>query len=122
MGQSDFNIGNSGSLILEGTVVKGDIFSDKNVCLKGTLTGNVHCKATFFLPAGAKVEGNVSCADLLSAGLITGDQAAGVCAAAVVLPAVEAVAETADDVAEEEAPDSAAALVVVSAVPPCAVQ
>ena len=73
MGQSDFNIGNSGSLILEGTVVKGDIFSDKNVCLKGTLTGNVHCKATFFLPAGAKVEGNVSCADLLSAGLITGD-------------------------------------------------
>ncbi|WP_418535560.1 polymer-forming cytoskeletal protein [Odoribacter laneus] len=73
MSQSDFNIGNSGSLILEGTVVKGDIFSDKNVCLKGTLTGNVHCKATFFLPAGAKVEGNVSCADLLSAGLITGD-------------------------------------------------
>ncbi len=73
MSQMDFNIGNEGSLILGETVVKGDIFAEKDVCLRGTLTGDIHCKATLFLPAGAKIEGNVYCANLFSAGLITGN-------------------------------------------------
>jgi len=64
--------GTSASLIGAGTSLKGDITSNGDIRIDGTLTGNIHCTAKVIIGANGVVEGDISGqqADIL--GKVTG--------------------------------------------------
>jgi len=57
-GQSSGNT--SASLIGAGTSMKGDITSNGDIRIDGTLTGNIHCSAKVVIGAGGVVQGDIN--------------------------------------------------------------
>ena len=53
--------GTSTSLIGAGTSMKGDITSNGDLRIDGTLTGNIHCSAKVVIGANGVVHGNLLC-------------------------------------------------------------
>jgi cytoskeletal protein CcmA (bactofilin family) len=52
--------GNSASIIAAGTTLKGDITSNGDIRIDGTLQGNIHCTAKVVIGANGSVEGDIS--------------------------------------------------------------
>jgi cytoskeletal protein CcmA (bactofilin family) len=52
--------GNSASIIAAGTTLKGDITSNGDIRIDGTLQGNIHCTAKVVIGANGTVEGDIS--------------------------------------------------------------
>jgi cytoskeletal protein CcmA (bactofilin family) len=52
--------GTSASLIGAGTTMKGDISSNGDLRIDGTLTGNIHCSAKVVIGANGVVEGDIN--------------------------------------------------------------
>src|ERR1700748_2615495 len=52
-------ISTSASLIGAGTTMKGDITSNGDLRIDGTLTGNIHCSAKVVIGANGVVEGDI---------------------------------------------------------------
>lgn len=73
MEQDSFNIESAGSLILSGSEISGNIRSERDICLKGTIVGNVQCKAQLIVNNKAVIDGDVCCDRLFIDGLITGN-------------------------------------------------
>jgi cytoskeletal protein CcmA (bactofilin family) len=48
------------SIIAKGTVLKGDITSDGDIRIDGTLQGNIHCTARVVIGANGVVEGDIN--------------------------------------------------------------
>lgn len=48
------------SLIASGTVLKGDISSNGDIRIDGTLHGNIHCTAKVVIGANGSVEGDIT--------------------------------------------------------------
>ena len=53
-------VGTSASLIGAGTSLKGDISSNGDIRIDGTLTGNIHCTAKVVIGANGVVEGDIN--------------------------------------------------------------
>lgn len=56
------SMGNSStsSVIAAGTVIKGDITSNADIRIEGTLTGNVVCSAKIIIGAAGQIDGDIS--------------------------------------------------------------
>jgi cytoskeletal protein CcmA (bactofilin family) len=52
--------GNSASIIAAGTTLKGDITSNGDIRIDGTLQGNIHCTAKVVIGANGTVEGDIA--------------------------------------------------------------
>src|SRR5688572_28030654 len=52
--------GNSASIIASGTTLKGDITSNGDIRIDGTLLGNMQCSAKVIIGANGVVEGDIS--------------------------------------------------------------
>jgi cytoskeletal protein CcmA (bactofilin family) len=48
------------SIIAAGTTLKGDISSNGDIRIDGTLQGNIHCTAKVVIGAGGVIEGDIS--------------------------------------------------------------
>jgi len=59
-GQAETAAGSSASLIGAGTSLKGDITSNGDLRIDGTLIGNIHCSAKVIIGANGVVEGDVN--------------------------------------------------------------
>ena len=68
----EVSAGNSASLIGAGTAMKGDITSNGDLRIDGTLVGNIHCSAKVVIGAGGVVQGDINgqLADIM--GKVTG--------------------------------------------------
>ncbi len=64
--------GNSASLIGAGTSLKGDITSNGDLRIDGTLVGNIHCAAKVIIGSNGVVEGDVSGQQADIMGKVTG--------------------------------------------------
>ncbi|HTQ66589.1 MAG TPA: polymer-forming cytoskeletal protein [Puia sp.] len=64
--------GSSTSLIGAGTSMKGDITSNGDIRIDGTLTGNIHCTAKVVIGANGVVEGDISGQQADIMGKVTG--------------------------------------------------
>jgi cytoskeletal protein CcmA (bactofilin family) len=60
MQQEKSNGGNGTTLIGAGTTVKGDIHSNSDLRVDGTIIGNVHSSSKVIIGANGVVEGNIS--------------------------------------------------------------
>ena len=58
--QQDKISGNGTTLVGAGTHVKGDISSNSDLRIDGTITGNIHCAAKIVVGANGVVEGDIS--------------------------------------------------------------
>ena len=58
--QPEKTSGNGTTLIGAGTSVKGDITSNSDLRIDGTITGNVHCAAKIVVGANGTVEGAIT--------------------------------------------------------------
>src|SRR3984957_9238360 len=54
------SVGTSTSLIGAGTTMKGDITSNGDLRIDGTLVGNIHCSAKVVIGAGGVVHGDIN--------------------------------------------------------------
>ncbi len=63
---------NSASLIGAGTGMKGDITSNGDIRIDGTLTGNIHCSAKVVIGAGGVVQGDINGQQADIMGKVTG--------------------------------------------------
>src|SRR5579872_2238775 len=68
----EVSAGNSASLIGAGTTMKGDISSNGDLRIDGTLVGNIHCSAKVVIGANGNVQGDINgqTADIM--GKVTG--------------------------------------------------
>lgn len=87
MGQDCFDIAYEGSLVLSNTVIDGNIKSEKDICLEGTVRGNVHSDGCVIVAKDAVIDGDVDCRELFLKGEITGN----VCVTRKVVMGEEAV-------------------------------
>lgn len=87
MGQDIFDISYEGSLVLQSTVVDGNIKSEKDICLEGIIRGNVHSGGKVIVMKEAVIDGDVECENLFLKGEITGN----VCVACKTIMGEEAV-------------------------------
>src|SRR5579872_6497033 len=55
----EVSVGTSASLIGAGTTMKGDITSNGDLRIDGTLVGNIHCSAKVVIGANGNVQGDV---------------------------------------------------------------
>ena len=58
--QQEKNPGNGTTLIGAGTVLKGDINSNSDLRIDGTITGNIQCSAKVIVGANGVVEGDIT--------------------------------------------------------------
>lgn len=72
MERDNFEKDNKGSLLLDGSVVRGNIDSERDICLKGAVKGNIRCGSQLSICKGALVEGEIFCRSLWCEGLIVG--------------------------------------------------
>ena len=68
----DAPVGTSTSLIGAGTSMKGDITSNGDLRIDGTLTGNIHCSAKVVIGANGVVHGDISGQQADIMGKVTG--------------------------------------------------
>ncbi len=64
------------SYLAEGVEIAGDIFSDGEVQVDGTMSGNIRCRS-FLLGEKARFVGSVTCSEGVILGEISGDVRAG---------------------------------------------
>ncbi|HXB91580.1 MAG TPA: polymer-forming cytoskeletal protein [Puia sp.] len=71
-GAGEETVSTSASLIGAGTTMKGDITSNGDLRIDGTLVGNIHCSAKVIIGANGNVQGDINgqTADIL--GKVTG--------------------------------------------------
>lgn len=87
MGQDCFDIDYEGTLLLKSTVIDGNLKSEKDICLKGIIRGNVHSAGRVIIGKDALIDGDVDCRELFLKGEITGN----VCVACKTVMGEEAV-------------------------------
>lgn len=68
----DAPVGTSTSLIGAGTSMKGDITSNGDLRIDGTLTGNIHCSAKVVIGANGVVQGDINGQQADIMGKVTG--------------------------------------------------
>lgn len=56
---SEKNFTNSATMISAGTVLQGDVTSDNDLRIDGTIHGNIRCSAKIVVGPSGKVEGNL---------------------------------------------------------------
>src|ERR1700743_552369 len=66
------SVGSSTSLIGAGTTMKGDITSNGDLRIDGTLVGNIHCSAKVVIGANGVVEGDINGQQADIMGKVTG--------------------------------------------------
>ena len=73
-GSSETSVSTPGgaSLIAAGTTLKGDITSNGDIRIDGTLVGNMHCSAKVIIGANGVVEGDISGQQADIMGKVTG--------------------------------------------------
>ena len=64
---------NSATLVSAGTTVNGDLRSENDLRVDGTIQGNVFCSAKIIIGASGVVEGNIECVQADISGRIVGD-------------------------------------------------
>lgn len=64
--------GTGASIIASGTTLKGDITSNGDIRIDGTLQGNIHCTAKVVIGANGTVEGDISGAQADIMGKVNG--------------------------------------------------
>lgn len=69
---STFN-SNSATLVSAGTTLTGDLRSENDLRVDGTIHGNVYCSAKIIIGATGTVEGNIECVQADISGKILGD-------------------------------------------------
>lgn len=77
MNQDSFTMNDGGSLILRMAVIDGNLKSEKDIRLEGTIRGDVHCRGQIILTEEAVIDGDVDCEELYTEGLITGNVCVG---------------------------------------------
>ena len=70
---SDKNFSNSATLISAGTILKGDVKSDSDLRIDGTIEGNVKCTAKVIIGPSGLIEGNVEAANADIVGRVVGN-------------------------------------------------
>lgn len=73
MTQENLDIHYKSSLILENTEIQGNVTSDRDICLKGMVEGDIQCEARVRVEKDAVVKGNIACDSLELEGLVQGD-------------------------------------------------
>jgi cytoskeletal protein CcmA (bactofilin family) len=68
----EVSAGTSASLIGAGTTMKGDITSNGDLRIDGTLVGNIHCSAKVVIGAGGVVQGDINGQQADIMGKVTG--------------------------------------------------
>jgi cytoskeletal protein CcmA (bactofilin family) len=68
----EVSVGTSTSLIGAGTAMKGDITSNGDLRIDGTLVGNIHCSAKVVIGAGGVVQGDINGQQADIMGKVTG--------------------------------------------------
>jgi cytoskeletal protein CcmA (bactofilin family) len=68
----EVSVGTSTSLIGAGTTMKGDITSNGDLRIDGTLVGNIHCSAKVVIGAGGVVQGDINGQQADIMGKVTG--------------------------------------------------
>lgn len=71
-GLGEAPVGTSTSLIGAGTSMKGDITSNGDLRIDGTLTGNIHCSAKVVIGANGVVQGDINGQQADIMGKVTG--------------------------------------------------
>ena len=69
---SNFN-SNSATLVSAGTTLNGDLRSENDLRVDGTIQGNVYCSAKIIIGATGVVHGNIECLQADISGKIVGD-------------------------------------------------
>lgn len=69
---SNFN-SNSATLVSAGTNLTGDLRSENDLRVDGTIQGNVYCSAKIIIGATGVVEGNIQCVHADISGRVVGD-------------------------------------------------
>ena len=64
---------NSATLVSAGTTLNGDLRSENDLRVDGTIQGNVYCSAKIIIGATGVVEGNIECVQADISGKIVGD-------------------------------------------------
>jgi cytoskeletal protein CcmA (bactofilin family) len=59
--------------LVKGTVVKGDVKSEKDIRVEGTIEGNLTCDARLVIGPNGFIKGVVTCRDAVIEGKIEGD-------------------------------------------------
>lgn len=73
MEQNTFDVTCEGSLILKDMEIRGSISSEKDICLKGAIQGDIRCNAKVMMFSHSVIDGDVSCENLFMDGMISGD-------------------------------------------------
>ena len=68
----EVSVGTSASLIGAGTTMKGDMTSNGDLRIDGTLVGNIHCSAKVVIGAGGVVQGDINGQQADIMGKVTG--------------------------------------------------
>jgi cytoskeletal protein CcmA (bactofilin family) len=73
MVMSKDNLSNTVNLLCEGTVIIGDIDTQSDIRIDGIIKGNVTTSGRLVIGNTAKIEGNISCANVDVLGNVLGD-------------------------------------------------
>lgn len=73
---SSANYSNSATLISSGTILKGDVKSENDLRIDGTIHGNIVCTAKIIIGPTGLVEGNIDCANADITGKVEGNVSA----------------------------------------------
>ena len=73
MNQNSFDISCSGSRLLVDADIRGDIKSEKDICLEGLVVGSGECAGRLIVNKGGEINGKVNCRELYLNGVIEGD-------------------------------------------------
>ncbi len=66
------NTGSGINSLVAGTTVKGELFTQNDIRIDGSIVGNIECKGKLILGKEGKIEGDVHCKDAVILGKIKG--------------------------------------------------
>ncbi len=58
--------------LVAGTTVKGELFTENDIRIDGSIVGNIECKGKLILGKDGKIEGDVHCKDAVILGKVKG--------------------------------------------------
>ena len=61
------------NVLVSGTRLIGDIYSDEDFRIDGTIEGNIVCKGKFIIGRNSSITGNIECTNIEVLGKITGN-------------------------------------------------
>lgn len=73
MSVDQLETGATGSVLQKGAEIRGNIRTERDICLKGVIFGDVTCGGCLTVDKDGVVEGNINCRELVLHGLIIGD-------------------------------------------------